>query len=73
MPSNAPVVGPNGERIEIDLAPEHVAELRDREPGEEMSTELAVAIRNAEMAALTEALNDETDAAAEEHGAGGEW
>ena len=36
-----------------------------------MSAELAEAIRSAEMAALTEVLDDET--AAEEHGTGGEY
>ena len=70
-PSNAPAVGPNGERIEIELADEHAAELREHSPGDDMSADLAEAIRSAEMAALTEALDDETDAV-EEHGTGGE-
>lgn len=70
-PLNAPAFGPNGERIEIKLADEHAEELREHSPGEDMSAGLAAAIRSAEMAALTEALDDETDAV-EEHGTGGE-
>ena len=52
---------PTGGEIEVDLSPEHAAELREwrRSPDEAMSDELAEAIRRAEMAAVTEAIADE--------------
>lgn len=57
-PSDAPAVGPAGERIEVELADEHAAELREHSPGDDLSDELAEAIREAEMAALTEAIDE---------------